>query len=489
MKLSELLNELTDKKVYGDINKIDISGVVYDPLRVKPGYLFTAINIYTQLDKIEIPDGHDMVMDAINNGAAAVILQKDMDVPDSVVKIVVPDSRYALATVANKFYDYPSRQFKMIGITGTNGKTTTTHILESIFMQKYSAGLIGTLYYKIDGTIYKSKDTTPEPPDLQEIFCRMRDKGVNYCAMEVSSHGIDFFRVEGIKYNVAVFTNLTQDHLDYHKTITHYRETKMKLFKWLQKEDVAVINIDDPSAHYFVDSTVANVLTYGIKNPADITAKNINITIKGLDFILVTPKGEIEVRPKLAGTFNLYNIMAAVGAAISQGFDLETIKKGLEQNIKVSGRFELVDKGQDFSVVVDYAHTPDGIDNVLKLVKVLKPSRVITVFGCGGDRDKEKRPIMGKIVSEYSDFFIITADNPRREDPIEIAKQIKNGITHDNYKEIIDRYDAIKYAITEAQPGDIVMILGKGHETTQTLKDSTIHFNDVEVAEEVLDSI
>ena len=372
MKLSMLLDELADKKIYGDTNNVEISGIVYDPLRVKPGYLFIAINIYTQLNKIEIPDGHEVVMDAINNGAVAVVVQKEIDLPDSVIKIVVSNTRYALATLSNKFYQYPSEKLKMIGITGTNGKTTTTHILESILMQKYRTGLIGTLYYKINGTIYKSKDTTPEPPDLQEIFSRMNREGVDYCAMEVSSHGIDFFRVEGIKYQAAVFTNLTQDHLDYHKTIKHYRETKMKLFKWLQKDDFAIINIDDPSAHYFFKSTAAQIFTYGIQKQADITVKNIKKTIKGLDFLLITPIGEIEVHPKLAGTFNLYNILAAVGVAISQGFELEKIKNGLEQNIKVAGRFELVDKGQEFSVVVDYAHTPDGILNVLKLAKDLK---------------------------------------------------------------------------------------------------------------------
>lgn len=489
MKLTTLLEELPDKQIYGAIDDIDISGIVYDPLRVQPGYLFVAINIYTQLNKIEIPDGHDVVLQAVENGATAVVLQKNMDLPSSIVKIMVPQSRAALAKLANKFYGSPSKNIKMIGITGTNGKTTTTHIIESILREKYLTGLIGTLYYKINGKIFKSKDTTPEPPDFQEILCRMRDEHVDYCIMEVSSHGIDFFRVEGIQYGVAIFTNLTQDHLDYHKSMEHYRETKMKLFKWLQPDDFAIINIDDPSAHYFLNATSSQILTYGIRHQADVSAKNVNMTIKGMDFILTTPIGEIAVHPKLVGAFNLYNILAAASTAITQKLDLETIKKGLEQNIKVSGRFELVDKGQNFSVVVDYAHTPDGIENVLKLAKALKPKRIITVFGCGGDRDKEKRPIMGKIVSEYSDFFIITADNPRNEDPIEISNQIKKGIMHHNFKEIIDRHQAIEHAISQAQPGDMVMILGKGHETTQTLKNSTIHFNDVEVAEEVLTSM
>ncbi|MBD3290418.1 UDP-N-acetylmuramoyl-L-alanyl-D-glutamate--2,6-diaminopimelate ligase [candidate division KSB1 bacterium] len=489
MKLTDLLDELPSKTISGDPSGIDIKGLVYDPLRVNDGFLYVAINIYTQLDKIEIPDGHDVVEDAIKNGAAAVVLQKDMDVPDSVVKIVVPDSRYALALLANKFYDYPSRDIRMIGITGTNGKTTTTHIVESILGQKFRVGLIGTLYYKINGKIFKSKDTTPEPPDLQEIFTHMNNERVQYCAMEVSSHGIEFFRVHGVGYDAAVFTNLTQDHLDFHKTIENYRNTKLKLFGWLKDDDYAIINIDDPSASYFMEASRGKVLKYGIKNPADISAKNIEMTIKGMKFTLVTPDGEIDVMPKLVGTFNIYNILAAVGVCWSEGLDLETIKKGLEENIKVSGRFELVDKGQDFSVVVDYAHTPDGIENVLKLAQDLKPNRVITVFGCGGDRDKEKRPIMGDIVSRFSDHFVITADNPRNEEPQLIANDIKKGIQHKDYKEIPDRYEAIQYAIKEANPGDLVLLLGKGHETTQTLKHKTIHFNDVEVAEEILEAL
>ncbi|MBN1153941.1 UDP-N-acetylmuramoyl-L-alanyl-D-glutamate--2,6-diaminopimelate ligase [candidate division KSB1 bacterium] len=489
MRLNLLLEELARKEIFGNTDAVDIQGIVYDPLRVKPGYLYVAINMYTQLDKIEIPDGHDVVHDAVRSGAVAVVLEKDMELPDSVIKIIVPNSRFALARLANKFYDFPSRAIHMIGITGTNGKTTTTHIVESIFKRHHRTGLIGTLYYKINGRIYQSKDTTPEPPDLQEIFTRMKNEQVDYCTMEVSSHGIELFRVDGIRYRVAVFTNLTQDHLDFHKTMEQYRQTKMKLFKWLSNDDYAVINIDDPSAHYFIDATESRVLTYGLKNHADLTVKDIEMTIKGMEFTLVTPAGTVRVKPKLVGKFNIYNILAAVGVAVSQGIDLETIKEGLEDSIRVSGRFEIVDKGQPFSVVVDYAHTPDGIENVLNLARELKPNRIITVFGCGGDRDKEKRPIMGKIVSEFSDYFVITADNPRNEDPVEIAQQIRAGVTHHRYAEIIDRRKAIEHAIKMAQPGDIIMLIGKGHETTQTLKHETIHFNDVEVAQEILTNV
>lgn len=486
MLLKTLLDELNDKKISGQTDEIDVKGIVYDPLRVETDFMYVAINIYTQLDKIEIPDGHDKVHDAIANGAVAVVLQKDMDLPDSVIKIVVPDSRYALALLANKFYNFPSKQMKMVGVTGTNGKTTTTHIIDSLLMQKFRTGIIGTLYYKINGKIHKSKDTTPEPPDLQEIFTNMVDENVEYCAMEVSSHGIDFFRVQGVDYNVALFTNLSQDHLDYHQTMEIYLKTKMKLFQWLRPEDYAIANIDDPHGKDFLNVTQAKKITFGINNQADIMAKDIRFSIKGTDYRLVTPKGEIDIQQKLVGMFNVYNSLAAVAVAVTQGMDLATIKKGLEENIVVAGRFQLVDKGQPFSVVVDYAHTPDGMEKVLSLTQNLNPNRVVTVFGCGGDRDKEKRPIMGEIADKYSDEIVLTADNPRNEEPETIISEIEAGIKSKPCTKIIDRGEAIKYAIKNAREGDIIMIIGKGHETDQTIKDKTIHFNDVEEAEKYL---
>ncbi len=486
MKLNLLLDELTEKQVYGNANDVEISGIAYDPLRILPGYVFVAINMYTQLDKIEIPDGHDRIDQAIEQGAVAVVLQRDVPLSRPAIKIIVPNSRYALAVMANRFYNFPSRHLKMIGVTGTNGKTTTTHIIESILMQRYRVGLIGTLYYKINGEINKSKDTTPEPPDLQEIFTRMVDRNVDYCVMEVSSHGIDFFRVHGIHYHVALFTNLTQDHLDYHKTMEHYLQTKMKLFQWLAPKDFGIANADDPYSRYFLEVTKARKLTYGIQQAADIMAKDISFSIKSTQYRLVTPIGDIDVHQQLVGTFNVYNSLAAVATAISQGFDLETIRRGLEQKIRVAGRFELINRGQPFSVVVDYAHTPDGMEKVLNLARNLRPHRLITVFGCGGDRDKEKRPIMGRIAAKYSDVVVLTADNPRNEDPDAIIDQIAAGMDSTPYHRIIDRYEAIEFALKQAQPGDMVILLGKGHETTQTLKDKTIYFNDVEVAEEIL---
>ncbi|MBN2356528.1 UDP-N-acetylmuramoyl-L-alanyl-D-glutamate--2,6-diaminopimelate ligase, partial [candidate division KSB1 bacterium] len=343
--------------------------------------------------------------------------------------------------------------------------------------------------YKLNGEIRKSKDTTPEPPDLQAILREMADLNFDYCVMEASSHGIEFHRMQGCQFDVALFTNLTQDHLDFHKSMDHYLSAKLKLFKWLEPKHHAVINIDDPAAHHFIKATRAQRITYGIRQQADVMARDIDYAINRTRYRLTTPIGDIDIDTPLVGRFNVYNALAAVGVAVSQGLDLTTIKSGLERTIRVSGRFELVDKGQPFSVVVDYAHTPDGMENVLSLAKSLNPRQLITVFGCGGDRDKEKRPLMGGVASQYSDKIILTADNPRNEDPHQIIREIEAGCDGQKVTAIIDRREAIEKAIGMAKAGDIVMILGKGHELTQTLKERTIPFNDREEAEKALDTL
>lgn len=488
MKLSELLSVVPEKTVSGNQNP-EIKGVVYDPLRVKPGFLYVAINIYTQMDKIELPDGHPFVGDAIRAGSQAVLLQKDIPVPPDVVKIVVPDSRLALAQIAGKFYSHPSRKFKLVGITGTNGKTTTTHIVESILITRYRMGLIGTLYYKVNNNIYKSKDTTPEPPDLQEIFAHMADEQCDYCAMEVSSHAVDFHRVAGIIYESGIWTNLTQDHLDFHQTMDNYRNAKIRWISAIGKDKTVGINVDDPSSEYFLKALHARPITYGLKNRADVTAKNINLGNTGTNFTLVTPKGKIDIQAKLRGEFNLYNMLSAVTGVLHSPLSMEEIGEGLGKNIVVSGRFQPVDRGQDFTVIIDYAHTPDGLVKVLNASRTMNPKRIVTVFGCGGDRDRTKRPQMASIVEELSDRFIITDDNPRTEDPNQIVNDIIHGVKEKKsgrYEIIHDRYEAIKHAITAAQPGDLILVAGKGHENTQTLKDTTLHFNDYEVADEIL---
>ncbi|AXA36723.1 MAG: UDP-N-acetylmuramoyl-L-alanyl-D-glutamate--2,6-diaminopimelate ligase [Candidatus Hydrogenedentota bacterium] len=487
MKLSQLLAVVPEAKVVQGHTDHEITGVIYDPLRVKPGYLYVAINIYTQLDKIEIPDGHDVVDKAIEAGAVAVLLERDVPVPAHITKILAPSSRAALARLAGEFYGHPSRKLKLIGVTGTNGKTTTTHVVESILSEKYRVGLMGTLYFKVAGEIRKSKDTTPEPPDLQEIFLQMVEGNCTHCVMEVSSHGVDLHRVDGLEFEVGAWTNLTQDHLDYHKTMEAYRECKMRFISWPTPEKHVVLNIDDPNFNYFKEAARAKVVTFGIENPADIMARDIEYSVNGTKFTLVTPKGSVQINSRLRGQFNVYNSLTGAGVCYALGEDLETIKRGLEKPIIVAGRFQPVERGQDFVVVVDYAHTPDGLVKVLNAARATKPKRIITVFGCGGDRDATKRPIMGQIAEEMSDLVIVTDDNPRTEDPEVIVQNILAGIRDRSKVEVIhDRYQAIARAIEIAQTGDLVLIAGKGHETTQTLKDRTIEFNDFKVADELV---
>ncbi len=488
MKLSALLSVLPEKKVFGSRDP-DITGLVYDPLRARPGCLYVAINIYTQLDKIEIPDGHPVMPEAIRAGAVAVVLQQDLPVPEGIVKILVPDSRYALALLAVEFYGHPARSLQLVGVTGTNGKTTTTHVIESLLMTRYRVGLIGTLYYKINGRICSSKDTTPEPPDLAAIFTEMVKEQCQFCTMEVSSHAVDFHRVVGVDYQAAVWTNLSQDHLDWHKTMENYRNAKLRWLASLEPQRHVALNVDDPSAHYFIEGVRAHKVLYGIKNKADVTARDCRFSAAGTQFTLVTPSGEIGVNAKLRGEFNLYNMLAGVATVLNFPLTLEEVKAGLEKNIAVAGRFQPVALGQPFSVIIDYAHTPGGMETVLRAARAMKPKRLITVFGCGGDRDRAKRPPMAAAVEANSDLFIITDDNPRTEDPKQIMGDIVAGLKKKDSgacQIIHDRREAMRRALDLAQPGDLVLVAGKGHESSQILKEHTIHFNDYEVAEELL---
>ena len=488
MKLSALLAVLPEKKVFGNRDP-EITGLVYDPLRVTPGCLYVAINVYTQLDKIEIPDGHPLVPDAIRAGTVAVVLQHDLPVPEGVVKILVPDSRYALALLAVEFYGHPARSLQLVGVTGTNGKTTTTHVIESLLMTRYRTGLIGTLYCKINGRVCASKDTTPEPPDLAAIFTQMVKEQCEFCTMEVSSHAVDFHRVVGVDYQAAVWTNLSQDHLDWHKTMENYRNAKLRWLASLGPQGHVALNIDDPSAPYFIEGVRAHQVLYGIKDKADVTARDCRFAADGTRFTLVTPRGEIEVNAKLRGEFNLYNMLAGVAAVLNFPLTLDDLKAGLEKNIAVAGRFQPIALGQPFSVIIDYAHTPGGMETVLRAARAMKPKRLISVFGCGGDRDRSKRPPMAAAVEANSDLFIITDDNPRTEDPEQIMGDILTGLQKKQSgacQIIHDRREAIQRALDIAQPGDLVLVVGKGHEDSQILKDRTIHFNDSEVTEELL---
>jgi len=490
MKLSALLKQISHTSIE-QFSDVDITGIEYDPLRIKPGNLFVAINIYTQLDKVELPDGHVFMDVAIANGASAVVVEKDVIVPGHIPVIRVENSRKALSLLAAYVYGYPARKLKMLGVTGTNGKTTTTHILESIFSVKHNFSLTGTLYYKINGVIHNSKDTTPEPTDLQQMLQEMVDAGTDYCAMEVSSHGIDFHRVHGVEYEAGIFTNLSPDHLDYHLTMENYRDTKLRFFETLQQSNQwGIVNADDPLADMFADAAGDNILRFGLRNKADVTAENVQLDVNQTNFLLNTPVGSIDISSRLIGEFNLYNMLGAVATVVTQGISLEDIKVGCERSIVVPGRFEFINEGQDFGVVVDFAHTPDSMENVLKLARKLTTRKLITVFGCGGDRDPIKRPQMGRAAEHYSDIVIATADNPRFEALDRIMGHIRQGLLGTTpYEEIADREEAIAAAISKAEKGDLVLLLGKGHETTQTIGDESIPFNDEESARKALKAL
>lgn len=489
MLLSQLIEPLPEKRVTGSANP-EIKAVAYDSRRVDPGALFACI-------RGEKFDGHDFIGEAISRRASAILIDRIDCLHascNSVPFVIVPNVRQALPILANQFFGYPSRRLKLIGITGTNGKTTTTYLVESMLRQAgLATGVIGTLGARIRGKTIPTERTTPEAVDLQALLAHMADEGVAAVAMEVSSHALAMHRTDGCEFDIGVFTNLTQDHLDFHQTFEHYLETKIKLFRDYpqasNKAFTGVVNIDDPNGKRFVDATCGKVITYGMREKADVRASNVHATAKGISFCAALPTGEFEVALKLGGLFNVYNSLAAISVGVALDLSIEQIKAGIQSIPPVAGRFEAVDCGQPFSVIVDYAHTPDGLENVLRSARELTAGRLIVVFGCGGDRDRAKRPIMGRIGSEMADICIITSDNPRSEPPDQIAQEILGGISPENMDRVkidLDRRQAIKLALEVASPGDIVVIAGKGHETYQIFKDKTIPFDDRQVVREIL---
>jgi UDP-N-acetylmuramoyl-L-alanyl-D-glutamate--2,6-diaminopimelate ligase len=498
MQLKELLEVLPGCDVSGP-TEIEIASLAYDSRRVKPGGLFVAIRGL-------VHDGRQFVPDALSRGARVIVAEADVPVPSGVTLVRTADSREALALLSAQFYGWPARHLRMIGVTGTNGKTTTTNLIRRLLQAAgHRVGLIGTINNFVGEEIRPVDRTTPESLDLQELLHQMVQAGCSHAVMEVSSHALELKRVLGCKYDVAVFTNLTQDHLDFHKTLELYRNAKARLFENLGREigvgprlyspggtgQVAVINADDPSGRIMAERTAARVITYGVDRPADLRASSIQVGSQGVSYDLATPAGEAHFKLRLTGRFNVYNSMAAVAVALSEGVDLKTIQTTLEAISGVAGRFEAVDLGQDFGVFVDYAHTPDGLENILETAKEFAKGRVLLVFGAGGDRDRTKRPIMGELAARYADFSIVTSDNPRSEDPGAILKDIEAGVrrvTEDQgrYRLEPDREKAIEEAIMMARKDDVVLIAGKGHETCQIFRDRTIHFDDREVAGEKL---
>lgn len=486
MKLNKLIQDIPKIAVSEDLNNIEVKGIKYDSRQVKQGDLFVAIKGFKT-------DGHKFIKNALENGASAFIIEDKNYCSDEYPWVLVENSRIALADLSAVFFDHPSAKFLLIGVTGTNGKTTTTNLIAKIFEdQGHKVGLVGTIHNRIGQKILPVERTTPEASDLQELFAQMAAEGVSCVVMEVSSHALDLARVKGCQFDIAVFTNLTQDHLDYHQSMEEYFKAKAKLFTGLGRENsknyrkVAVINGDDTWGQKLLSEITAEKISYGMENDVNFKAENIIITSTGVSYRV----NDNNITLQLTGKFNVYNSLAALAVAHSQGIPLEQAIKSLENVSGIPGRFQLVEGTQDFAVIVDYAHTPDSLINILTTAREFAQGRIITVFGCGGDRDRTKRPLMGKAAAQYSDFTIITSDNPRTEDPEKIIEDILPGVKEivgpEKYQVITDRKEAIKEALKMAQKDDIILIAGKGHETYQEINGVKYPFDDKKIAEELL---
>ena len=460
---------------------VRVTGIAYRSGDVRPGDAFFCVPGFRH-------DGHEFAGDAVARGATALVCSRQL--PVDAPQVLVCDVRRALALGSARFYDHPSTELEVIGITGTNGKTTTTYLLESILRAAGRVpGLIGTVETRVAGERLPSSHTTPESADLQRLFRNMKEAGVDSVAMEVSSHAIDLRRVDATRFAVAAFTNLTQDHLDFHHTLEEYWSVKRRLFTELDV-GARVVNVDDPRGAELALETDAP-LTVGRSGAATVRATGERRTGFATTFTLVTPAGSSTVTLPLTGAYNVSNALVAAGSALALEVDLRAIVSGLETAPQVPGRLERIDEGQPFGVFVDYAHTPDSLAQAIAAVRAVTPGRVITVFGCGGDRDPEKRPMMGAAAGLGSDEVVLTSDNPRSEDPIGIILHVEDGLrpTGTSYTVEVDRRTGIARALGLAAPGDSILIAGKGHEDYQIFADRTVHFDDREVAREELRSL
>ena len=495
-KLAELLKVTSYKKIDG-LQNIEILDVTADSRQVKEGSLFICL-VGAHVD------GHQFIASAIEKGAKAIIVSKAVCAPEGVSVVYVDDTRKAMEDIVPFFFDYPAEKMRMIALTGTNGKTTTTHVISHILEKAgYKTGVIGTIHALIGSKELPTHNTTPDVIDLERLLYQMVEENVTHVCMEVSSHALIMGRVAGCEFDNAIFTNLTEDHLDFHKTMDNYASAKALLFQMVSSEDQrkakkdAWVNADDPYAVVMekaVDTKVCALHTYSMEDEnAELYAFDSQFTGKSSGF-KVKYRGQIyEIETQLAGRFNIYNTLAAMGASLSEGILMKDIVTSMKTFQSVPGRFELINEGQSFTVVVDYAHTPDGLEKILTTAREITGGRVIVVFGCGGDRDKLKRPIMGRIAAENADIAIVTSDNPRTEDPNVIVSEVAAGVKEIKsqkpsltYEVIVDRRSAIQRAIALASGNDIVLIAGKGHEDYQILKDKTIHFDDREEARNAL---
>jgi len=464
------------------IKGLKIKGITCNSKEVKKDFLFVAIRGNRQ-------DGNKFINEAVRKGAGVIAVEKRPNIKNlkKVKLLKVNNCRKFLAETALKFYGAPADKIRVAGITGTNGKTTISYLIEAILKESgKDCGVIGTVNYRFKRKVIVAKNTTPGPLALQDLFAKMYAQEIKYCAMEVSSHALDQDRVAGIKFRSAIFTNLTQDHLDYHKNLENYFLAKSKLFSNLPSSSVAIINNDDKYSSRIKRLTKAKIITYGIEKESQVMANDIKFGLQSTEFNLIAPKIKIRIKTNLVGCYNIYNILASICWGLSEGISIKNIKSAIEKFKNVPGRLESINCKKGCSVFVDYAHTPDALYNVICALKPLVKGKIIGVFGCGGERDKLKRPKMGKIVTELADFAIITNDNPRSENPASIIKDILAGVKNKNYKIIPDRFKAIQTGLALVRQGDCLLIAGKGHENYQIMKNKTLDFSDRKAVQKCL---
>ena len=465
-----------------------ITAIAYDSRRVAPGAVFVALK-GLKADAVAFAD------QAVGRGAKAIVAESAKSANVNVPWIAVKDARLALALLADRFFDHPSRRMPVVGVTGTNGKTTTSYLLSSILdAAGFRAGMLGTVAYRIAGEDREASRTTPEAPDVQQLLNEMLERGSKSAVMEVSSHALSLKRVDGMRFAAGVFTNLTRDHLDFHDDMEAYFAAKRRLFEMLPEGAPGIINLDDPRGASLVEMA-SRPVTYAIAATADVTPGPVDMTLSGLRFEVTTPRGVVHVKSKLVGRPNVYNILASTATAISLDLPIAAIERGITNLPGVPGRFEVVSgEKDDLTVVVDYAHTDDALRNLLETARPLTSQRLVTVFGCGGDRDRSKRPLMGMIAARLSDVVVITSDNPRSEEPQRIIEEIERGIPAGTQastrtptvESVVERAEAIERAISIASKGDVVLIAGKGHEKYQQIGDRVLPFDDGEVARAAL---
>lgn len=482
MKLSKILKGIPSKITYF-FKDINIESIEADSKLVKKNSLFVAI-------KGSRLDGHCFIGEAIRNGASCIVVENDVKVQGGIPVVLVKDTRLALAVLAKNFYKNPAAKFRFIGITGTNGKTTVSYLIERILARDgVSCGRIGTINYDIGSRLIRADRTTPDAVTLNRLFAYMHKNGIKNVIMEVSSHALQQKRIIGIEFDICIFTNLGRDHLDYHRTMKNYLNAKALLFKNLKRDGIAILNMDSKYYPELKRRIKHRILTYGLNNRAFVFAEP---RVMDLDRSYLTVKiGKriiFDVKTSLIGVHNIYNILAAVSGAFVYGIEYEKIKEGIESLKYIPGRLERIKTKSGFYIFIDYAHTPEALKSILMFLTALKRNRLITVFGCGGERDRSKRPLMGGVSQRFSDFVFITNDNPRRESQRKIVREILNGMEekNKNYKTILDREKAIKEAILMAEKNDIVLVAGKGHENVQVIGSDTIPFSDKKIIKYIL---